>query len=109
MSGAAVLEDEDINEAISTPEMGSWEGIIEVVVATLCERVTYVLQLCFSGLQANSTGGTFNVVMRVGLQVICQTEFKTQVAYRVRGPITYAQVTALVRQAFPFRSLLVMM
>ena len=31
-------------------------------------------------------------------QVICQTEFKTQVAYRVRGPITYAQVTALVCQ-----------
>ena len=30
---SAVLEDEDINEAISTPEMGSWEGIIEVVVA----------------------------------------------------------------------------
>jgi len=56
MRELAVLEDEDINEAISTPEMGSWEGVIEV---------------------------------------ICQTEFKTQVAYRVRGPITYAQVTAL--------------
>jgi hypothetical protein len=25
-----VLEDEDINESISTPEMGAWEGIIEV-------------------------------------------------------------------------------
>ncbi len=34
--GAAVLEDEDINEAISTPEMGSWEGVIEVVVTTSC-------------------------------------------------------------------------
>ena len=26
----AVLEDEDINESISTPENGEWEGIIEV-------------------------------------------------------------------------------
>ena len=31
---AAVLEDEDINEAISTPEMGSWEGVIEVDFVT---------------------------------------------------------------------------
>jgi DNA-binding HxlR family transcriptional regulator len=33
--GAAVLEDEDINEAISTPEMGSWEGVIEVLRTVL--------------------------------------------------------------------------
>jgi hypothetical protein len=35
MMGMAVLEDEDINKAISTPEMGLWEGVIEVVVATV--------------------------------------------------------------------------
>ncbi len=54
------------------------------------------------------TGGGDVDGARGGWQVVCQTEFKTQVAYRVRGPITYAQVTALVCRPFPLPSLRVM-
>ena len=82
----AVLEDEDINESISTPEMGTWEGIIEVRLKSLAIG-------SMRGYLSHSTW----------LQVICQTEFKTQVAYRVRGPVTYGKITALVRMIPPSR------
>lgn len=40
-------------------------------------------------------------VLYNGRQVVCQTEFKTQIAYRARGPVTYGKITALVRATSP--------
>jgi hypothetical protein len=40
-----VLEDEDINESISTPEMGSWEGIIEVKSQASLTRMRHQVML----------------------------------------------------------------
>ena len=83
-----MLEDEDINESISTPEMGAWEGIIEVLP----------MQICCTGF-LHRLPAHKRLDVRWSRQVICQTEFKTQIAYRVRGPVTYGEITALVRRA----------